>query len=70
MVRRGFTTARVRELNELIEATVKDLIDALPMGVEVDELDHPGIAPAGHPPNLTVRAVRSLPVVLHPPVAT
>jgi cytochrome P450 len=36
MVRRGFTTARVRELDELIEATVKDLIDALPMGVEVD----------------------------------
>jgi cytochrome P450 len=36
MVRRGFTTARVRELDEVITATVSELIDALPMGVEVD----------------------------------
>jgi cytochrome P450 len=36
MVRRGFTTARVRELDEVITATVNDLIDNLPMGLEVD----------------------------------
>lgn len=36
MVRRGFTTARVRELDDVITATVVDLIDELPMGTEVD----------------------------------
>lgn len=36
MVRRGFTTARVRELDDVITATVGDLLENLPMGVEVD----------------------------------
>jgi cytochrome P450 len=36
IVRRGFSTARVRELDELIEATVRELVDDLPMGEPVD----------------------------------
>lgn len=36
MVRRGFTTARVRELDDVIAKTVNDLIDEIPAGQEFD----------------------------------
>ncbi|MGH3745370.1 MAG: cytochrome P450, partial [Mycobacteriales bacterium] len=36
MVRRGFTTARVRELDEVIVQAVNDLLDEIPEGTEFD----------------------------------